>query len=105
MSDINSVAMTLRDLWRKQGVARVVHPKHGEIVVPCGSKLAALMCASAVWKVNWMAIRDAEIWAAEPGEKPVPMPQKYKRIVDRYEKQMERLRTQEEQQKQGGKAP
>lgn len=62
-----------RARWSAPGVARVVHPDHGAVVVPCGSKFAAILCAAEVWRCNWAKINDAEVWAA-PGEKPVAMP-------------------------------
>lgn len=68
----------VRELWTRPGAARVVHPKYGTVIVPCSSKLAALMAAAAVWGCHWYKIRDAEIWAAEPDEKPVPLPEKYR---------------------------
>lgn len=49
--------------WSHPGRARVVHPAHGEVVVPCASKLAALICAAEVWKCNWADITDAQVWA------------------------------------------
>ena len=95
MKDWERVAMTLRTIWNKPGVARVVHPAYGEVVVPCGSKLAATMCAASVWGCHWMKIHDAEVWAAEPGEKPVSMPEKYRKLVERYEKQIAQARAAE----------
>ena len=62
-----------RTRWSARGVAKVVHPGHGAVVVPCGSKFAAIMCAAEVWRCEWSEINDAEVWAA-PGEKPVAMP-------------------------------
>lgn len=69
---------TLRELWARPGVARVVHPAYGAVVVPCSSKLTAIMCAAAVWGCRWTRINDAEVWAVEPGEKPAPLPEKYR---------------------------
>lgn len=68
----------IRELWRRPGVARVIDKKYGEIVVPCSSKLSALICAAAVWGCHWTKIKDAEVMAVEDGEKPVPLPEKYK---------------------------
>lgn len=62
-----------RAQWSAPGVARVIHPDHGAVVVPCGSKFSAILCAAEVWRCDWYKLRDAEVWAA-PGEKPVPMP-------------------------------
>lgn len=86
MKDWEKVAQGLKNLWTKQGAARVVDKKYGEVIVPCGSKLSALMCAATVWGCHWSKIHDAEVWAAEPGEKPVPLPDKYRKIVERYDK-------------------
>ena len=78
MNDRRRVRDTLRELWKRPGVARVIHPKYGSVVVPCSSKLSAIMCAAAVWGCHWHKIHDAEVWAAEPGEQPVPLPEKYR---------------------------
>ena len=55
--------------------ARVTHPTYGTVIVPHISKFGALLCAAEVWGCDWLDIRDAEIWGAEPGEKSVPMPE------------------------------
>ncbi len=78
MNDRQRVRDTLRELWKRPGVARVIHPKYGSVVVPCSSKLSAIMCAAAVWGCHWHKIHDAEVWAAEPGEQPAPLPEKYR---------------------------
>ena len=78
---VNSRANTRRqiqDMWKRPGTARVIPPKYGSVVVPCSSKLSAIMCAAAVWGCHWHKIHDAEVWAAEPGEQPVPLPEKYR---------------------------
>ena len=78
MNDRRRVRDTLRELWKRPGVARVIHPKYGSVVVPCSSRLSAIMCAAAVWGCHWHRVHDAEVWAAEPGEQPVPLPEKYR---------------------------
>ena len=60
--------------WRAPGRARVVHPTRGAVVVPCSSKLTAMMNAAEVWRCDWMEIRDAQVWAAEPGAVPAKKP-------------------------------
>ena len=60
--------------WKAGGVARVVHPAHGSVVVPHNSNYAAILCAAEVWRCDWVEILDAEVWRAEPGEVPVSMP-------------------------------
>ena len=51
MKDWEKVAQTLKTIWGKTGTARVVDKERGEVVVPCGSKLSALMCAASVWGI------------------------------------------------------
>ena len=63
-----------RHSWRAQGKARVVHKKFGSIVVPCSSKLTALMNAAEVWHCGWTELREAEVWAADMEDVPVSMP-------------------------------
>ena len=41
--------------------ARVTHPAHGEIIVPCASPLAAVMCAAEAWGCDWAEILDSEV--------------------------------------------
>uniref|UniRef100_A0AAU8B825 Uncharacterized protein n=1 Tax=Dulem virus 34 TaxID=3145752 RepID=A0AAU8B825_9CAUD len=60
--------------WRAKGVARVIHPAHGSVVVPHSSNYAAILNAAEAWRCDWVEILDAEVWRAEPGEAPVPMP-------------------------------
>ena len=60
--------------WGAKSMAKVVHPTRGTVVVPHHSNLAALMNAAEVWGCSWMEIRDAKVWAADPGAAPVPMP-------------------------------
>lgn len=68
-----------RERWKFPIAARVVHPTRGTVVVPCRSKLAALMCAAEAWGCSWMDLDDAKVWRAEPGDQAVPMPTLYKR--------------------------
>lgn len=49
--------------WSAKGMARVSHPDHADVVVPCGSPLEAVMCAAEVWGVDWGAVLGAEVWA------------------------------------------
>lgn len=62
------------DRWRVKTMARVIHPGHGTVVVPCPSKFAAILNAAEVWGCDWTEITDAEVWAAEPGDVPASMP-------------------------------
>ena len=62
--------------WSAPGRARVIHPARGTVVVPCGSKLAAVMNAAEVWRCDWAEITDAQVWTAEPGDVPEKMPVK-----------------------------
>ena len=45
-----------RERWSAKGTARVTHPARGTVVVPCSSKLAAIMNAAEVWRCDWMKI-------------------------------------------------
>lgn len=63
-----------RHRWSAKGTARVVHPAHGSVVVPHSSNYAAILNAAEVWRCDWREILDAEVWRADPGEAPVPMP-------------------------------
>lgn len=47
--------------WSKPAKARVVHPTHGSIIVPCGSGLSSIMCAADIWKVPWDTLMDARV--------------------------------------------
>ena len=57
---ISPVERSRRERWRAVGRARVVSKKYGAVVVPCRSKLTALM--------------NAEVWAVEKDERAVPVP-------------------------------
>ena len=63
-----------RRRWSATGTARVSHPAHKSVVVPCSSKLSAIMNAAEVWGCEWTELRDAEVWRADAEDKPVPMP-------------------------------
>ena len=65
---------TRLERWEVKTLAKVVHPTLGTVAVPHCSNLAALMNAAEVWGCSWMEIRDAKVWAADPGAVPVPMP-------------------------------
>ena len=51
-----------RNRWSFKTKARVVHPDHGEAIVPAASPFAAIQCAAEVWKVDWVTVLDAEVW-------------------------------------------
>lgn len=65
--------------WRAKGAARVIHPVRGTVVVPCASPLSALLCAAEIWGCDWLEIRDAGVWLAEPGDRAETMPESSKR--------------------------
>ena len=65
---------TRLERWEVKTLAKVVHPARGTVVVPHRSSLAALMNAAEVWGCSWMEIRNAKVWATDPGAVPVPMP-------------------------------
>ena len=65
---------TRLERWEVKTLAKVVHPTRGTVVVPHRSNLAALMNAAEVWGCSWTEIRDAKVWAADPGAVPVKMP-------------------------------
>ena len=69
--EANRRAFTER--WSKPAKARVVHPAHGSIIVPCGSGLSSIMCAADVWKVPWSALMDARVEHCDQSL-PVQMP-------------------------------
>lgn len=60
--------------WANKGLARVTHPAHGSIVVPCGSKLSAMECAAEYWGCKWLDISGATVMMPENGATPVPPP-------------------------------
>lgn len=66
-----------RERWSAKGRSRVTHPSHGSVVVPHGSNFAALLNAADVWGCDWLEIRGAKVWAAEPGETVAKMPIHY----------------------------
>lgn len=63
--------------WNAIGRARVEHRKHGVVVVPHSSNLAAVMNAAEYWGCEWSEITDAEVWAAEPGDGPAVKPKEF----------------------------
>ncbi len=63
--------------WTAAGRARVVHPKHGSVVVPHQSNFAAMMNAAEYWGCDWTEITGAEVWAAKPGDGPVVKPREF----------------------------
>lgn len=71
---ISPVERSRRERWRAVGRAGVVSKKYGAVVVPCRSKLTALMNAAEVWGCDWTELRDAEVWAVEKDERAVPVP-------------------------------
>ena len=70
----DSVERSRRERWDSKGLARVTHPAHGSVVVPHRSNLAAILNAAEVWGCDWMEIKDATVYAAEPGAVPASMP-------------------------------
>ncbi len=60
--------------WRYPAAARVTHPDHDTVVVPCRSKLSAIMCAAEVWGCNWAKLEGVGVWRAEPGDRVAAMP-------------------------------
>lgn len=62
--------------WSYPGKARVIHPKHGELIVPCASPLAALTCAAEVWGVDLLDItEEGEVWACDQTLQAAPRPE------------------------------
>lgn len=47
------------------GKVRVVHPRHGEVIVPGASPFAAIQCAAERWGCDWSEITDARVLALE----------------------------------------
>ena len=60
--------------WRYPAAARVTHPDHDTVVVPCRSKLSAIMCAAEVWGCNWAKLEGVGVWRAEPRDRVAAMP-------------------------------
>lgn len=63
--------------WNAKGRARVVHPKYGAVVVPHSSNFTALLNAAEYWGCDWTEIRDAEVWAAAPGDGKMVKPKEF----------------------------
>lgn len=51
--------------WAHKCKARVVDEERGEIIVPCASPFAAILCAAEVWKCDWAEIIHAKVWRYE----------------------------------------
>lgn len=49
--------------------ARIIHSEHGEVIVPCRSKLTALLCAAEIWGCDWTDFREAQVLAIENHER------------------------------------
>lgn len=62
--------------WEAKGLARVTDPARGTVVVPCASKLGAIMCAAEVWGCDWLELSGAQVWRAEPGDTAAARPKK-----------------------------
>ena len=71
--------------WNAPGRARVVHPKYGAVVVPHQSNLSAMLNAAEYWRCDWLEIRGAEVWAANPEDGPVVRPREFCRQPRREE--------------------
>lgn len=72
-----SVKRARETRWNAPGRSKVTHPQYGSVVVPHSSNLCALMNAAEYWGCGWMDIRDAEVWAAGPGDGPLVKPREF----------------------------
>lgn len=64
--------------WTAKTKSRVEHPKHGSVIVPHLSKLAAIENAAEFWKCDVREIiSDAQVWAVSPAEGPVRRPKEF----------------------------
>ena len=70
----DAVERSRRERWDNKSLARVTHPNHGSVVVPHRSNLAAVMNAAEIWGCDWMEIKDATVYVAEPGAVAAKMP-------------------------------
>ena len=70
----DAVERSRRERWDSKSLARVTHPDHGSVVVPHRSNLSAILNAAEVWGCDWMEIKDAAVYVAEPGAVPASMP-------------------------------
>lgn len=71
--------------WNTPGRAKVVHPKHGSVVVPHYSNFAAVLNAAEYWNCDWLEIINAEVWRAEPEDGPaVAMPEIYRNVEEQW---------------------
>lgn len=67
--DPAAVRRNRRLRWEAKGMARVIHPDYGMVVVPCASPFAALKCAAEVWRCNWATISEgATVLASMEGD-------------------------------------
>lgn len=70
----NADAVARKNRWNAPGNACVTHPAHGTVIVPCKSKLAAIICAADVWRCDFSEIIGASVMMAEPWQTPLAMP-------------------------------
>ncbi len=64
--------------WTELGKAKVTHPVYGSVIVPHGSKIMALENAAEFWGCDLMEIiKEAGVWAVEPGAGPVVRPREF----------------------------
>lgn len=62
--------------WNAKGKSRVVHPKHGEVIVPHESCLAAILCACEVWGTTFGEIsEEVEVWECDQTLPAAKMPE------------------------------
>ena len=75
--------------WIYPGKATVTHPKYGKVVVPCPSKLAAILNAAEFWKCDELEIFDATVMVWKEGDGPCRRPrdiaEKMKRESENHE--------------------
>lgn len=57
----NGKRRAFEERWRNTGKARVVHPNHRSVIVPCGSCFSSVLCAADVWNVPWYTVMDAVV--------------------------------------------
>lgn len=56
---------TKKERWACLHKASVIHPKIGEVIVPCTSQFAAVICACELCHVSFRDIHDAEVWSTD----------------------------------------
>lgn len=54
-----------KERWAFPHKASVIHPKIGEVIVPCASQFAAVLCACELFHLKFMDIHDAEVWSTD----------------------------------------